>query len=616
MSGTADLTLFFGRFHPLLVHLPIGFLVLLALLELAARVPRFKHLAGCSGFIAGLTVLAATFSALCGWLLSRGGGYDAELLAWHQWTGIAVAVASAGVFILRLRNRMRFYRVALFLTLGLLVVASHFGGSLTHGSDYLTRHAPGFVRALLGLPALSRPPTAGDPADQAVFAAVIQPVFDTYCVSCHGPEKARGELRLDSFTELMKGSEHGPAVVPGNAAESVLVRFMELPLNHDDHMPPEGRPQPARTDAALIRWWVETGASPDKTLRELNPPDMIRRALQAKLGAAASVEQPAAVAQNQPRLLSELLPVAQHLADELDVAITVLSPDEPWLLCNASLARTNFDDAALARLAPLAANLRWLDLAGTSVSDAGLAQVAQMPNLVRLHLERTAITDDGLTTLAGLRELEYLNLYGTVVSDAALATLKPLPKLRQVYLWQTRVTSDAAAAFAEARRDKEQIAAWEAEIQRLQEQIRGQGTTVHLGAPATPAPPPVPINTLCPVSGKLADRTRTSWHEGKLVAFCCEDCLATFAKDPKPHLAKLTQFASTPPGSLGLKPINDKCPVSGEAVDPKHTAVHEGKVVAFCCAKCRADFEADPKPHLSKLPPAAASASPSTSREE
>jgi YHS domain-containing protein len=240
-------------------------------------------------------------------------------------------------------------------------------------------------------------------------------------------------------------------------------------------------------------------------------------------------------------------------------------------------------------------------LAGTGVSDAGLAQVAQMPNLVRLHLERTAITDTGIAALASLHELEYLNLYGTAVSDTALEGLKSLPKLRQVYLWQTEVTPDAAQAFAEARLDREQIAQWEAEIERLQEQIRNQGTVVHLGAPNAVAPAPVSINTICPVSGKLADQAKTSWHEGKLVAFCCDDCKTSFAKDPKPHLAKLTQFASIPPGGLGLKPVNEKCPVSGEAIDPAQTAVHEGKVIAFCCAKCKATFEADPKPHLAKL---------------
>jgi YHS domain-containing protein len=301
--------------------------------------------------------------------------------------------------------------------------------------------------------------------------------------------------------------------------------------------------------------------------------------------------------------LAEALPLAEDLAEELGISITALSPNESWLQCNASLAGTNFGDADLARLAPLAANLRWLDLAGTRVTDAGLEQVARMQSLIRLHLERAAITDAGLVFLKDLAELESLNLYGTAVGDVALATLKALPKLRQVYLWQTQVSPEAAKEFAESRRDKAQLAQWETEIRQLREKIASQHVEVELGALAAvpSAESAVPINTICPVSSKLADRTKTLWHEGKLVAFCCDDCKTNFAKDPKPHLAKLTQLANAPPGGLGVKPVNDKCPVSGKAVVPAQTTVYEGKLVAFCCEKCKATFESDPKPHLARL---------------
>jgi YHS domain-containing protein len=127
---------------------------------------------------------------------------------------------------------------------------------------------------------------------------------------------------------------------------------------------------------------------------------------------------------------------------------------------------------------------------------------------------------------------------------------------------------------------------------------------VDLGAPASAAagPGPIPINTVCPVSSKLADRTKTTVYEGKLVAFCCDDCKASFEKDPKPHLARLAQFANPPPGNLGLaKPINAKCPVSGKDVDPVKTSVRDGKVVAFCCDDCKAKFDQDPTPFLAKL---------------
>ena len=93
MSGPSDISLFFGRLHPLLVHLPIGLIVLLALLEVLARSHRFKQANANAGLILALAVPASLVSVLCGWLLSLGGGYPDSLLQWHKWTGIATAAA-------------------------------------------------------------------------------------------------------------------------------------------------------------------------------------------------------------------------------------------------------------------------------------------------------------------------------------------------------------------------------------------------------------------------------------------------------------------------------------------------------------------------------------------
>jgi YHS domain-containing protein/uncharacterized membrane protein len=604
VTPPSDTLLLLGRFHPLLVHLPIGLIVGLGLIEVLACRPRLKNANASAGPILAFAVPASVVTAICGWLLSLGGGYDDRLLQWHKWIGIAVAAMCTMIGLLYWLDLKRLYRGGLFATLVVLVWASHYGGSLTHGSDYLTHYAPAPLRALLG--GVATPATKqnapGVLAEQRVFADVIQPVLNKNCISCHGPEKAKGGLHLDTHRGLLKGSEHGPVLVAGKAADSELIRRLALPLGHDDHMPPEGKPQPTADEIALLRWWVDAGVPEDKKIGELKVSAAIQSVLERRFASTGATVGQAAMAV-EPKPLAAVLPLADKLTDELNIAVSALSPNEPWLQCNASIAGTNFADADLATLTPLASNLRWLDLAGTGVTDAALTQVGAMRHLTRLHLQHTAITDTGIAHLAGLSELESLNLYSTSVTDAALETLKRLPKLRQLYLWQTKVTPEAAKAFAEGRVDKEQIVQWQAEIEHLQAQIRCQSMTVDAGAPASAAADsgPVPINTLCPVSGKLADRTKTAVHEGKLVAFCCEDCKASFTKDPKPHLAKLAQLANPPPGNLGLaKPINTKCPVSGKDVDMAKTSTHDGKVLAFCCDDCKAKFEHDPTPFLAK----------------
>ena len=80
-------------------------------------------------------------------------------------------------------------------------------------------------------------------------------------------------------------------------------------------------------------------------------------------------------------------------------------------------------------------------------ADPWFVNLKDLKGLVRLHLEKTKITDDGLEQLKGLENLEYLNLYGTAVTDAGLKHLEPLKKLKKLYLWQTQVTDAGVAGL-------------------------------------------------------------------------------------------------------------------------------------------------------------------------
>ena len=541
MSGAAEITLFFGHWHPLLVHLPIGLVVLLAGLELLGRTRRFKAAADGAGYVLALAAPTAALSALCGWLLSRGGGYDAHLLQWHQWTGLGTAALCVVAALLYRLDLKKPYRGCLFTGTAVLVVTSHFGGSLTHGSDYLTRYAPQPLRTWLGggRPAKAREARSLDPATAPAFAALIQPLFTEKCAACHGPEKAKGGLRLDAYAEAIRGGDSGVAIAPGKSADSLVIKRLLTAEEDENHMPPDGKPQVSAEELALLRWWIDAGASADAKVADLHPPADVMRIVSRPKASAAGVEKASAPAvADQPPPPDPA--AVEKLADELDIALSRLAPGEPWLQGNASLAGTNFGDAQLAKLGPLGPNLRWLDLAGTRVTDAGLASLAAMPHLVRLHLERTAVTDAGLESVASLTNLRYLNLYGTAVTDTGLEALRRLPELKQLYLWQTKVTSTASQAFAEARLDRAQIQRWEDQVQALQTRIREAHLSVELGTPATAgATHAGPVNTVCPVSGKPVDPAQTATYDGRLVGFCCADCKAKFQADPKPFLAKL-----------------------------------------------------------------------------
>lgn len=269
-----------GKFHPLFVHLPIGFIILLAILEWLALRPNWKELATANRVILLLTIPVSIASVACGWLLAADGAYDANNLFWHRWLGTGVAVATVILWIIRQRNWMTAYRRSLFITLILLTLASHFGGSLTHGSDFLAWPKKRNVetKALTETELLAQP----------VYATVIQPIFDKYCVSCHGAEKSKGGLRMDTAELLVKGGDSGSPLDPPGAEYSLLGNRLTLPVDDDDHMPPDGKPQLSPAQLTVIKWWLDAGAKTDETkLSDLKPSPEVLNNIQTALAPAA-----------------------------------------------------------------------------------------------------------------------------------------------------------------------------------------------------------------------------------------------------------------------------------------------------------------------------------------
>jgi hypothetical protein len=138
-----------------------------------------------------------------------------------------------------------------------LVWAAHEGGSLTHGSNYLTAYMPAPLKHVM---LLSSTPGAG-----SFYAKHINPILDTNCVSCHGESKTKGGLRLDSYEQLMKGGKDGAVIVAGKPDTSLLLERVTLPADHKQFMPAEGKPPLRPEEIAWIRAWIQQGASPSAT---------------------------------------------------------------------------------------------------------------------------------------------------------------------------------------------------------------------------------------------------------------------------------------------------------------------------------------------------------------
>src|SRR5437016_10733214 len=110
-----------------------------------------------------------------------------------------------------------------------------------------------FLFLAAAVAALNRPQALAE--TKVDFTKDIQPILQQTCVKCHGPEKQKGKLRLDSKEAAFKGGKNGAVLTAGDAEKSELYRRIILPKGNDDVMPNEGEPlTKAQTD--LIRDWI------------------------------------------------------------------------------------------------------------------------------------------------------------------------------------------------------------------------------------------------------------------------------------------------------------------------------------------------------------------------
>jgi len=421
---------FFGHFHVVLVHLPIGILLLACVFQWLERRPKFSSLHVATNIALLIGMICAILSALTGYLLSFSGDYDEGLVITHQWFGISVAAVSIAMFYYHNKAVSFKTQVSISILLFvLIIITGHIGGSLTHGSDYLTKS----WTLTSDTVALRKP--IPNVQEAMVYPDVIQPILQTKCYSCHGKNKQKGKLRMDDSLRLMKGGKDGPVIIPGNVEKSEMAKRISLPREDDDHMPPKEKPQPSEQEIALIHWWIKSGASFDKKVKQLDQPEELKPALLA----LQNVQEKKIIVPDLPaKPVVKANDEAIKKLKDIGAVVDPVAQNTNYLSANF-VTVTNPGDREIQLLLPLKEQLIELKLSGASITDSALLVIAQFKNLMRLQLDHTKITDKGLASLRALEDLRYLNLVGTAVTEKGVMQLKDLKNLRSIYLYQTGV---------------------------------------------------------------------------------------------------------------------------------------------------------------------------------
>lgn len=436
-----DVQLFFGRLHPLVVHLPIGFLILAFVFNLTAYFKKLPNLQVAVPFTLLLGAISASVACLFGLLLSETGDYNAKIIENHKFSGLAVATISFLLFYLttpsfkqKVQLPAKFHTALMLALMALLFYSGHQGGNLTHGSDYLSMET---------LKKKDRiPPESLEEA--LVFEDVIEPIFEKRCQQCHSGSKIKGELKMTSLENLLKGGKSGPAIVPGDAAKSEIFHRITLDPNEEDFMPTDGKTPLTQNEIKMIEWWITKGnAASRKTIAELKPDPTIESLFAVALGFAES-ENAEGITKINPDIPKTTNLEAIEKAREAGYTIRVML-HSPMMLDvklppNRSFTKTEIDHK-LELLKPIAKNIILLNLSELALEDRQLAFLKECSNLEKLRIEKNPLGDATVEYLSELKHLKSVNFYQTGLSNIGLQKLSKLPSIRSIYAFQSKVMS-------------------------------------------------------------------------------------------------------------------------------------------------------------------------------
>ena len=420
MDFTLELLKYLGKFHPLVLHLPIGSLLMTFLLTIFSRFQK----AGLEKAIrigVDFSFAGAMLAALMGYLLSLDEAYDFDSLKFHFWAGIITLILSFSLCVLhRMKGKGNIFFGSYLLTLFALTVAGHKGGQITHGEDYLS------TSELFEKPKLI---VQKDSIDY--YNEVVHLIFEDKCVSCHNAKKSQNELRLDRYDLVLKGGERGSMFDVQNPNQGLLVQYISLPKEDKLHMPPKNKSQLSEKEKWLLNDWATSGAYLKEGKISLVKNEDLKSNIMSFLGTDEQVK--AAGRSDLSKLLASGFRVKPNALHDNLLRIKYM--------------KSRLSGDHLKTLLKVKNQLIELDLSNTNFDNKMASVLKEFPRIEVLRLDQTKISDDALNYLENSK-LEVLNLCNTRVSYQGLHNLLKVNPPKTIYAWRTAIQSDQQKQLA------------------------------------------------------------------------------------------------------------------------------------------------------------------------
>src|SRR6187402_3323584 len=416
-----------GRMHPLLLHLPIGLLVISFILWLGKKNIDAGSFQKIFILVLQVTTFTAALTALMGFFLSREGGYDETILLKHKVLGIITAILSYTLLLVykSFPEKNFVFGTTITLSFAAMIVGSHFGSNLTHGEGFVWQ------------PLKSEKDTEQEITDSSsLFTAAIRPILRSKCFSCHNEKKAKGGLMLTTEEKILEGGKNAPIWKPGDALTSHIIEKINLPEDEKKHMPPKGKPQLSQEQIDLLFAWIQSGADMKKTMKDYADDDTVR------ILASKFIHLPKAEAEKTYSFAAASTSTIQKLSSPF-CSVFPLSQNSPALQADF-FVREKFERKKLEELLKVKQQLVILNLGNMPVTNADMKTVSQFTNLEKLVLNNSWITNDALNEIKKLKGLQSLSLAGTQIDKNAGQSFLQFDSLKEVFIWDTKISASEA----------------------------------------------------------------------------------------------------------------------------------------------------------------------------
>lgn len=407
-SKTNDVLLWFGKLHPLVLHFPIVIGIAIVIYFLFFQNKALEE--NTEKFILVGNALMASMVALLGLFLSKQDAYDTNTLNLHKWGGLSIAFISW--LLLYIKNITANYKKIIALVyLFVILFFTHQGALLTHGENALSIPTPVVAVEVKTVD-----------SSLSVYEKAIAPILTQKCVSCHGPDKVKGKLQLQSPELIIKGGKDGNILTSFHNEEALLLQRIHLPNADEKHMPPDGKLQLTLEELTLLTKWVKAGGNFTKKISELAKTDSLAILAMAYKAPAKGSGDKKNIAPDLKEFNSNYLTVNYLFNGSEDIEVNFFQG-------------SFYKIEQLKNLEKIKDKIVSLNMQGMPITKEDLAIIVQFTRLQKLNLNYTNLKIGDLEALKNISSLVNLSICGMEVNQNSLKTLLDKAPFTEVHIW-------------------------------------------------------------------------------------------------------------------------------------------------------------------------------------